>query len=332
MNVPDSSTLNQRISDASLYEMQEKALRRARVLHRASQLRNYDRIAHRLTATGRDIEGLYHKLDTDRRDALEATEPNAESMPVVHPVTHSGLYDLTTPFLGSQGELVMGSQGFVRIPPASNGISVTPGAASTSGEFEMLELGQRGGILFSGYLQAEGPGDPEDLQVWLRNWRYVVPFPCTPSRAHLTYTFKVTTTFRIGGADVADGTIMSFVSVGEQPAFGAGVEIDVNEDAGWPVVADLTQPVVSESGAIDYNGFFGVLSGETIVQGKFSVLAGNTPAIGVVVGAIALISSGSCLFRFHGGSRIIPSSADGLPGIAQYQYQPILVVTAGAPS
>jgi len=80
----------------------------------------------------------------------------------------------------------------------------------------------------------------------------------------------------------------------------------VNEDAGWPVVADLTQPVVSESGAIDYNGFFGVLSGETIVQGKFSVLAGNTPAIGVVVGAIALISSGSCLFRFHGGSRIIP--------------------------
>lgn len=326
----DTATLNQRISDASLYEIQEKALHKARFLHRASQLRNYDRIARRLTTAGRDLKNLYQKLDTERRDAQQAAlgsiEPSAASMPVVHPVAHSGLYDLATPMLGSQGELVMGSQGFVRIPPASNGISVTPGVDGTSGEFETLELGPRGGILFSGNLEAEGPGDPEDLHIWLRNWKYVIPFPCTPSRAHLTYTFKVTTAFRIGGANVADGTVMSFVSIGEQPAFGAGVEIDVNQGAGWPVVADLTQPVVSESGGIDYNGFFGVLSGETIIQGTFSVTAGSTPAIGVVVGAIALISSGSCLFRFHGGSQLIPSSTDGVRGIAQYRYEPILVI------
>jgi hypothetical protein len=185
--------------------------------------------------------------------------------------------------------------------------------------------------LFNGLLEAEGPRDPEDLHAWLRNWKYVIPFPCTPSRARLTYTFKIRTEFRVGGADVADGTVMSFVSVGEQPKFGAGVEIDVDEDAGWPVFADLTQPV-GEFPNWDYDGFMGVISGETVVQGTFSVPADNTPAIGVIVGAIALISSGDCLFRFQGGSRIIPSSTDGLRGFAQYRYEPTLVVASSTPS
>jgi hypothetical protein len=215
----------------------------------------------------------------------------------------------------------MGTQGYVRIPPASNGISVTPGAAGTSGQFETLELGQFGGILFNGYLQAEERGDPQDLHVWLRNWKYVIPFPCTPSRSRLTYTFKVRTDFRVGGARVDDGTVMSFVSVGEQPAFGAGVEIDIDQAAGWPVLADLTEPA-----GYDYDGFVGVLSGETTVQGTFSVPADSTPAVGVVVGVIAQISSGDCLFRFHGGSRIVPSSTEDLRGIAEYRYQPIPVV------
>jgi hypothetical protein len=55
-----------------LHEKEDQALYRARTLLRASQLRNFDRIAHRLSAAGRDVEGLYEKLNAARRDALQA--------------------------------------------------------------------------------------------------------------------------------------------------------------------------------------------------------------------------------------------------------------------
>jgi hypothetical protein len=105
------------------------------------------------------------------------------------------------------------------------------------------------------------------------------------------------------------GTAMSFVSVGETANLTGPVPVNI--DAGWPLIADLSQPTVTNG---LYNGHYGELWGTTNVQRSFAVGSGGVPAVAIVVGVVIGLPMGASVsLGFAGDSSV------GVSGTADYQ-------------
>ena len=234
------------------------------------------------------------------------------------------------------GIYALGSSGFVQMAPASEGTNVVAeGQFPSSGEMMTVPGGYPGDVMFDGLLQV-GPDelpagqtyDPTIDYFWLRNWKYLIPFPPPSGLSLLTYRFNVYAFFGInfpGG----HGNVMSFVSLGETPNLTTGTNVTIGIDAGWPLVADLNQQTPS------YNGHYGYIDGQLTVQRSFMVGAGHVPGVAVIVGAVCGLAMGSevaLYFPGAGYSNIGISSPDPVSrtaysiGRVEYSYEPRLVV------
>lgn len=99
---------------------------------------------------------------------------------------------------------------------------------------------------FSGNL-AVGPDaiapdqyDPKINYFWIRNWKYLIPFPPPTAPSRFTYRFDVYAF--IGLLNAGDGSVMTFVSLGETSNLTTGTNVTVGIDGGWPLVVDLADP------------------------------------------------------------------------------------------
>src|SRR5260370_42437772 len=77
-----------------------------------------------------------------------------------------------------------------------------------------------------------------------------------------------------------EATAMAFVSVGETTNLTTGNDVGVNIDAGWPLMADLTQPGPS------YNGHYCSVHGRVTLQPSFLVPGDPGPGVAGVTGCV----------------------------------------------
>lgn len=312
-----------RASKVDIAGLKDRKLLEAQLLTADAQLRNFGRLRERLSASGQDPTALYRALQT-RRDQLASA---AGRHAVARSPRGKGTFSPRLRFGGGVGGVFgrPGTSGFVQVGPDEEGINLLPqGQYPTTGEIDTVPGSYPGNVTFEGVLSV-GPQeftqlDPTINYFWLHTWHYLVPFPPPEGLSLFTYSFEAGALFSIFN-EAPDGIVMAFVSLGETANLQSGEPVVVNVDAGWPLVADLTQP------GPWYNGSYGDIYGQGItVQRSFQVGAYEVPGVAIVVGAVVGLSMASQLrLTFDDWSGIGIGSPGHGTQIA-YSYQPQLVI------
>jgi hypothetical protein len=328
--------INVLISREGLERHNESRLLEAELLHRLHQIEHFDRFKYDLTRDGEDHAAAAKRLSAERerlRERLRALGGPA-GVPKPDPgraALSFSRQELVAPRLGHAGEgpFAFGSEGCVPLPRPTDGISVVPDRSVTHGEIVTTALGPLGSVTFNGQGPSfEHPALGVDRssgteRVWLHNWLNVVLFPCVSTASYLTYTFTADVDAELFSE--ADGMIMAFASLGEAPSASPSSHIDVNIPAGWLLIADLAEP------RDFYNGFYGGMFGSLKVERTFEVPAGRTPAVAIVVGFVARLTSGELRLNFERDSGFGFGTGPFAPdaGRVCYRYTPIPIADPG---
>lgn len=316
--------------------LQERKLLEAELFSLDLQARQFGRIRDRLEAYGKDATAQYRTM-LSRRDEISTKlrRPEFASQPIHvggSPFRKPGDTLLSLPitpprFIRDLGVFGFGTTGYVKMASAKEGVNVVAhGQHPSEGEIEPLPDYQDGSVTYSGTLHV-GPEsvppdqfDPTISYFWLRNWKYLVPFPPPTVKSRFTYQFDVyaRTAVVFGGGEAM---AMAFVSLGESANLLAGTNVTINIDAGWPLIADLTQP------ASHYNGRSGFVEGRVTVQRSFMVSKG-VPGIAIVVGAVGALSMMSEVRLGFAQYPYITVGSQNMIGRISYSYEPVLVAQA----
>lgn len=314
--------------------LKELKLLQATLMTCNRQLGNFTPLRDRLGASGQDANAAYRRIESRRDQALAELKklmPPAASISSrarTLPPGSSVLSFPVSPVIFRPPNWGLGYSGFVQMGRPYEGIDVIPqGKYPTTGSIYSVALDENtSAITFDGDLSV-GPASlpanqysPDLDYFWIHNWTYLVPFPAPVVLSTFTYSFDVTALADIHllGGPV---TLMCFASIGETANF-TGQDVPVTTDAGWPLDADLTQP--NATGGNLYNGSYGSLTGQVTVQRSFTVGAGETPAVAVVLGAVscqAMQTEVRLDFPSLGDSYIYPSS-NSVSGRIDFNYSP----------
>jgi hypothetical protein len=177
------------------------------------------------------------------------------------------------------------SEGSVPVPVPLAGTSSVPGGGATGAittipttdPWEAVEPH------YQGVLRA-GPSLPLfGLVYWLRNWRFVIPFPCAPCDSRLTYRVYIETG-GLFGANALSAGLWNWINVREIADVSAGIDFTALPDyevwpisRTWPFMASFT--------------FEEIWSGVTL-QGSLDVKAGKAPVLAMIVGAVVGVAGG----------------------------------------
>lgn len=317
--------------------LQERKLLEAELFSLDLRARQFGRIRDRLEAYGKDATAQYCTM-LARRDEISRKLGRPESPPS-QPIHVGGSpfqkpddtllsLPITPPwFIRDLGVFGFGTTGYVKMASAKEGVNVVAhGPHPSEGEIEPLPDSQGGSVTYSGTLHV-GPEsappdqfDPTISYFWLRNWKYLVPFPPPTVESRFTYQFDVyaRTAVVFGGGEAM---AMAFVSLGESANLLAGTDVTVNIDAGWPLMADLTQP------ASHYDGHSGFVEGRVTVQRSFMVSKG-VPGIAIVVGAVGALSMMSEVRLGFAQYPYITVGSPNVIGRISYSYEPVRVAEA----
>lgn len=318
--------------------LQERKLLEAELFSLDAQARHFGRIRDRLAVGGNDSVAHLRQMQA-RRDELSQTLRRLGSVGLSPPAGGSGspfqrpgeplLALPVTParFIRDLGVFAFGTSGVVQMAPASEGVNVVAqGRHPSEGEITTVPGSYPGSVTYSGILRV-GPEsippdqyDPTINYFWLRNWRYLIPFPAPTVESRFTYRFDVyarTSVFFGGG----EGQVMAFVSLGETANLTTGSTVTVNIDGGWPLVADLTEP------ADFYNGHYGFVDGSVSVQRSFMVGANRVPGVAVVVGAVGALSMMTEVRLTFAEYSSISVGSQNMTGRVAYSYEPVLVAS-----
>jgi hypothetical protein len=317
--------------------LKERKILQVELFRRDSQLRNFAQLRERLVAAGQDANAMYRKIEA-RRDIVAAelkkitpklVRPANAAALAINPTRSVLSLPIAPPRLNNSGLgsiFGFGYSGSVQMGPAAEGVDTFEGGKyPASGDIYTVALSDAGGITFDGDLSV-GPAeidpnlyDPSLDYFWIHNWSYLIPFPAASILSTFAYSFDVYVQAALNFSG-GEGTIYSFISVGETANLQAGEQVVVNTDAGWPLVADMTQSRQY------YNGHYGYMYGDSTVQRSFEVGAGQTPGVAVVLGVICAMSMMSEVylnFPGLGEGYITPGglSENGL-GLVNFHYQP----------
>jgi len=327
---------SQRVPDVDVRDLKKRKLLEAQLLSLEAQMRNFGRIRDRLGGSGKDGTAYYGKLQARRDEVSKALKKLACGGPLPiaslanSPFQRPDQPLLTQPiaparFIRELGVFGFGTSGDVQMAPASEGTNVVAhGTHPTSGEITTVPGAYPGSVTYTGLLHVGPESIPQDQfdpsidYFWLHNWKYLVPFPPPTVESRLTYRFDVyarTNIFFEG----SDAIAMAFVSVGETGNLTTGSDVVVNIDAGWPLMADLTQPTGS------YNGHYGFIDGSVTVQRSFIVPGGHVPAIAMVVGAVAALSMMTEVHLVFADNSSISVGSQNMTGRVSYSYEPLPV-------
>jgi hypothetical protein len=322
--------------EVDITALQERKLLEAELFGLDAQARHFGRIRDRLAAAGKDGVAHYRKMQA-RRDEISATLKRLGSVGLSPQAGGSGspfqrpdelllsLPIAPARFIRDLGVFGFGTSGVVQMAPASEGVNVVAhGQHPSEGEITTVPDSYPGSVTYSGILHV-GPEsippdqyDPTINYFWVHNWKYLIPFPAPTVQSRFTYRFDVyarTTIFFSPG----EAQAMAFVSLGETANLTTGSNVTVNIDGGWPLMADLTQPVDF------YNGHYGFIDGSVSVQRSFMVGANHVPGIAVVVGAVGALSMMTEVRLTFAEFSSISVGSQNMTGRVAYSYEPVLV-------
>jgi hypothetical protein len=147
-------------------------------------------------------------------------------------------------------------------------------AAGVKGKLETASLEPNGAIFFKGELAGEpieghenneGTYDPSHAQVWLRVWKYLIPFPPPPVDSIFTCSFRVEVQFR-ADACIPPVSLFSKVRTYGIPDF-TGSQVGSNGETLW-LVDGVTLPAGPAR-----------VTRDGTAHRSFKVRAGRSPAI-----------------------------------------------------
>jgi hypothetical protein len=322
-----------------LAQLDQAHLARARLLHVDSLLADGDRLRDWLAGEELDEANTFRELHARRRELLERATALDEAAEKRRPADddRTGTVVRTTrhPFVDIGDPSIrwpLGcapSEGSVPVPlPLQGPSTVPPPGDNTSGEiltipttdpWEATEPHYQGtlraGFKFPGIF---------DQSYWLRNWRWVIPFPCAPCDSRLTYRVYVETggLFRASGLSAS---LWNWINVRELPDVTGGIDLSTVPDYEvWPI---------SRSWPFFTSFMLEPVWGGVTLEGTFSVKDGQAPVVAVLMGAIVGLSYGE--FRiFNAGfhpweMQLFPPGGSPDPwhfpfhAKVHYRYEPI---------
>jgi hypothetical protein len=301
------------------------------------QLRSFHQLRERLLAAGDDPSASYGRLQERRASVLRAVQDSRPAPPgdleIAPPAGGADdsllLVPISPPrFDPSSGAFGIGTSGIVQVGTATDDVNVVPGGPyPISGQIFQVPGAHPGEVWFSGDPHV-GPEQIDPAQYstdidyfWIRTWTYLIPFPPPTTTSVLTYRFDGYARLSVFGGGPA--YVMCFVSLGETADLTHGADVEVNIAGGWPLIADLSQPVDL------FNGHYGSIRGQrTPIRRSLMVGGQRVPAVAVVVGVIAataMMFQTQLSFPGLYGSSISIGSNSRI-GRIEYSYEPQLVV------
>jgi hypothetical protein len=169
----------------------------------------------------------------------------------------------------------------VLAPNATVMLVQTPGGAETGGTGIGADIFQ-GDLALGGEIWNAGTAE----QWWVNTWQYTVAFPGTPQYlgrpASLSYRFNIGANIAFYRQDVVSGSVHVYVTVASTPDINTQ-PIDYNNFASsdFAIIATLPTSTVPP-----------MLSGSAKVTGTIPLVAGGTPAIGILIGLIISVVDG----------------------------------------
>jgi hypothetical protein len=165
----------------------------------------------------------------------------------------------------------------VAAPTATVGLVEKPTSSKTSGDVN--------GILSPGYIipYADIFNSGSQEQWWVNTWRYIIPFPVTPTGpGRLAYRFYVQAGLQLFQQNFLSGSVHAYATVAT-----------TNDLAGHPI--DFTHPTSSTFAIFEdlpSSEVPPLLTGYVAVNGHIDLVAGKTPAIGILCGLIFSVANG----------------------------------------
>ena len=284
--------------DKLIRQLDEAHLARARLLHVESLLDSPERVREWLRDEDIDETETIRGLRARRTELLErvgrddeAAEKRRASLknrsgPVAriarHPFAELPDLNIRWPFgcAPSEGSVPvpLPLQGTSVVPPASANASGAITTIPTTDPWEATEPHYRGelraGFKFPNFF---------DQSYWLRNWRWVIPFPCAPCDATLTYRVYVEAggLFRASAFSVG---LWNWINVRELPDVTGGIDFSTVPDYEvWPI--SRTWPTTASF-------MFEEIWGGVTLEGSLPVKDGAPPVVGILVGAMVGMAFG----------------------------------------
>ena len=263
----------------------------ARLLHTESLLNDTTRVREWLrdedqndrdalkTLKGRRTELLERlsRIDAARPPAGEASELTARIVrrPNVDLVNIGIRYPVGCP----------AAEGAVPVPIPIQGTSVVPGGGA-SGQILTIpttDPWEASEPHYQGLLNAPARFPFFDLSYWLRNWRFVIPFPCAVCDSRLSYRVYFETG-GLFGANALSASLSNWINVREIPDVSTGIDFgSLPNYEVWPI--DRTWSLFASF------MFEEIWNGVTL-QGAFPVKKGKAPVLALIVGVIVGVSGG----------------------------------------
>jgi hypothetical protein len=212
---------------------------------------------------------------------------------------------------------IFGPWQIVAAPTATVGLVEKPTSSKTSGDVN--------GILSPGYIipYAVVSNSSTQEQWWVNTWQYIITLPITPTGpGRLAYRFSVQAGLEFYRQNFLSGSAHVY-----------GTVATTSDLASHPI--DFTHPT-SSTFAIAENlptsEVPPLLSGYTAVNGHIDLVAGKTPAIGILCGLILSVAQGEMRVTPDYYSYIFLSNPDAKTnadiGKIEYRIDPIFWVEA----
>lgn len=295
---PKKDDQDRHYPDKLIRQLDEAHLARARLLHTESLLDDPVRVRDWLHDEDVDEAETVRGLRVRRRELLEQVNRYDEaaekeraglkdrSGPVVRiarrPFVDVADLGIRWPFGCAPVEgsvaVPVPLQGTSVVPPAGDNASGQITTIPTTDPWEATEPHYQGslraGFKFPNFF---------DQSFWLRNWRYVIPFPCAPCDTRLTYRVYIESggLFRASAFSVG---LWNWINVRELPDVTGGIDFSTVPDYEvWPI--SRTWPTTASF-------MFESIWGGVTLEGSLAVKDGQSPVVGILMGAIVGMAFG----------------------------------------
>ena len=182
------------------------------------------------------------------------------------------------------------SEGSVPVPLPLEGPSVVPPAGhNASGQILTIPTITDPWEAMEPHYRAELSKRPSfpyrvEQSYWLKNWRWIIPFPCAPCDSRLTYRMYVETGGAFGANGISVG-LWNWINVRELSSVTGGINFGTVPDYEvWPI-----SRLWPGSASFTYESIWGGVT----LEGALGVKDGQAPVVAILMGAIVGVGFGS---------------------------------------
>ncbi len=287
----------------NINEAVQRKLQEVQLARIGAQLRELSSARETIKALGEDPEAYGRRLGQQYAELSRIIrQPVQLAKPGLSPVLAATLNQLAD---------IFGWWVKIATPPLSVALVQTPTGPDAGGTFGADIINGNylafGGDMYAGTLE----------QWWVFTWQTTVQFPTTSPElvgtASLAYRFNVPASLMFYHQDVLAGSVHAYVTV--------ATTNDINSR---PI--DFTHPTSSQfaiAATLPAPGIPPMVGGTAQVTGSIPLMAGGTPAVGILLGMIMSVANGSALVNPAENSfmYIVPPDATMPTDIGKIEYR-----------